>query len=460
MPCLPISKWKATWNGCCCGFSIRTVKPKEAKALLDDPTLSNIEPQLLVNLNNANTNVTNTSNLLEAEVDGFDTLPEPVSIEVEDCNVAPFSLPQECLNYVPDPNAVVLKFQNGESERMISCNTELSKDELSMLRKCQEEAARQKLAFLPSISIAAVRYLGDIGDVEEAVKKMQENQAWRLSYFQKPLQDFEMLEDLQKGFLYFCGRDAGLRPALVMRPSRCPPGMPSDQFGRLFVFCMEYFLRYMLVPGKVENVVVIVDLNDISYSQMPPVSALLELKDVLVKQDAGRVFCFYVCNLPFIVRAAVGVVQAAMTEKQRQKMRFVSDVSELQGDFALNQLESDLGGTRELETNFFPFPLPPGPFTAGCPGSNSEATPNLHRLLTAEAARGRLWDPKKSGEENRQIPFSATSAQLSQLQRLEIADVGTKAPEIQTPKGLDQQVNSECMFFCNPFCRVGCHVAR
>lgn len=117
----------------------------------------------------------------------------------------------------------------------------------------------------------------------------------------------------------------------------------------------------MLVPGKVENVVVIVDLNDISYSQMPPVSALLELKDVLVKQDAGRVFCFYVCNLPFIVRAAVGVVQAAMTEKQRQKMRFVSDVSELQGDFALNQLESDLGGTRELETNFFPFPLPPGP---------------------------------------------------------------------------------------------------
>ena len=37
------------------------------------------------------------------------------------------------------------------------------------------------------------------------------------------------------------------------------------------------------------------------------------------------------------------------------------DLSELQGDFALNQLESDLGGTRELETNFFPFPLPPGP---------------------------------------------------------------------------------------------------
>ena len=137
---------------------------------------------------------------------------------------------------------------------------------------------------------------------------------------------FPRLDDLKKGFLYFCGRDAGLRPALVMRPSRCPPGMACDQFGRLFVFCMEYFLRSMMIPGKVENIVVIVDLKDLSYSQLPPVAAVLELKDVLVKQDAGRVFCFYVCNLPFIVRAGVSVVQAAMTEKQRQKMRFVSDL--------------------------------------------------------------------------------------------------------------------------------------
>ena len=47
-------------------------------------------------------------------------------------------------------------------------------------------------------------------------------------------------------------------------------------------------------------------------------------------------------------------------EKNLEVRRIPGDVSELQGDFALNQLESDLGGTRELETNFFPFPLPPG----------------------------------------------------------------------------------------------------
>jgi hypothetical protein len=37
--------------------------------------------------------------------------------------------------------------------------------------------------------------------------------------------------------------------------------------------------------------------------------------------------------------------------------------------------------------------------------------------------------------------------------------------ELPTPKASrakleNQSLNSQCMFFCNPFCRVGCHVAR
>ena len=347
MPCVPV----CAWTDACCGFSkfLHTVSaPKGAAALPEkNSSFSDLENQGSVSIANVE------------EVNGFQSLPEPITVEVQDCNIAPFSLPQECFSYVPQPGMIVCKFDNGESERMISCNTELSKDELSVLQKCQELAAQQKKTFLPSLSVAAVRYLGDLGDVEEALQHMEKTQAWRLSYFQKPLKDKEMSDDLKHGFIYFCGRDWALRPALVLRASRVPPGMASEQFGRLFVFCMEYFLRYMVLPGKVENVVVIVDLKDVSYSQMPAVSALMELKEVLTKQDAGRVFCFYVCNMPFIVRAVCNVVQAAMTEKQRQKMRFV-EVSQLAEDFALNQLERDLGGTREVETEFFPFPLPPG----------------------------------------------------------------------------------------------------
>ena len=183
LSCLPLSKWKATWKGdCCCGFSTKLPTKTEQKALLDaaDAAVSNLEQAAPYR---------NDANLLEAE---FAMLPEPTTIEVQEGNFAPFSLPQECLSYVPKPEAVVLSFDNGESERMISCNIELSKDELSMLQKCREEAARQGLAFLPSITVAAVRYLNDVGDVQGALQRMQENQAWRLNYFQKPLHDFEL----------------------------------------------------------------------------------------------------------------------------------------------------------------------------------------------------------------------------------------------------------------------------
>ena len=296
-----------------------------------------------------------------SECNGFPSLPDQHTIDVQAQHIAPFSLPEECFTYRPAPGAIVLSFKNGDSERMISCNTRLSMKELSMLRSLQERVAREKKSFLPSVSVAAVRYLGDHHfDVEGALQHMMNTQSWRLKYFPQPLQDMDLVEDFRKGFIYFCGRDNGLRPALVMRAGRAPGGIQSEQFGRLFVFCMEYFLRFMMVPGRVENIVVLIDLKDLSYSQIPSVSALMELKEVLTKQDAGRVYRFYVCNLPFIVRALLGVVQAAMTERQRQKMRFVTDVASLREDFALHQLEEDLGGVRPLERVFLPFPLPPG----------------------------------------------------------------------------------------------------
>ena len=180
------------------------------------------------------------------------------------------------------------------------------------------------------MAVAAVRFLGDArGDVDLAIREMEENQSWRLSYFPRPMQDTELLSDLKEGAVYFCGRDFALRPALVMRAGRVPFTWDAPRFARLFMFCMEYFLRYMAVPGRVENVCVIIDLQDISYRHMA-IPALMELKEVFTHQNAGRVFCFYVCNMPFLVRALVNVVEAAMTERARQKIRFLSDVSQLQ----------------------------------------------------------------------------------------------------------------------------------
>jgi len=317
------------------------------------------------------------------------------------------------------------------------------------------------------VAVAAVRFLGDArGDVDLAIREMEENQSWRLSYFPRPMQDTELLSDLKEGAVYFCGRDFALRPALVMRAGRVPFTWDAPRFARLFMFCMEYFLRYMAVPGRVENVCVIIDLQDISYRHMA-IPALMELKEVFTHQNAGRVFCFYVCNMPFLVRALVNVVEAAMTERARQKIRFLSDVSQLQEDFALNQLERDLGGCREVADSFFPFPLPPGPFSAGSAGTREEAVGDLHQIMTQAGARGRLWDP---ASRSRRMEFADTARDFLRQHGLEHlldetghVNVRTKAQAAAQSERVDlspEEVSLRCIFSCEPLFKLGCQIGK
>eukprot|EP00403_Amphidinium_massartii_P010837 CAMPEP_0178412994 /NCGR_PEP_ID=MMETSP0689_2-20121128/22301_1 /TAXON_ID=160604 /ORGANISM="Amphidinium massartii, Strain CS-259" /LENGTH=464 /DNA_ID=CAMNT_0020034257 /DNA_START=30 /DNA_END=1421 /DNA_ORIENTATION=- len=347
-------------------------------------------------------------------VNGFRALPEPLSVRIEDeRNIAPFSLPQEALTLTPSPADVVQYFGNGDSERMIFCNTELTPTELKWLDNCRRKADANQEAFIPSITVAAGRFLGDVGgDVEIALERMRDAQAWRLKYFQAgPITDTDVYDDLQLGILYFCGRDYALRPLLVVRPSKIPVEFTkapdcADRFSKAFLFMMEYFLRYMVVPGHVENICVLLDLKGVSLKQVP-LSALVEIKKVLSQQHAGRVYRFYICNMPPILAALASVVKAAMTERQRQKMCFVRDVVELRQFFAAHQLDVTIGGTRPANERKFPFPLPPGPFHAGHDaGPADNAMPNLHRIMTADGVRGKVWDPSKSEEQNTKLELS------------------------------------------------------
>jgi len=283
----------------------------------------------------------------------------------------------------------------------------------------------------------------------------------------------------------------------VMRPARVPQEFlnnekGSERFGKLFLFCMEYFMRYMIVPGKVENIVVIVDLAGMSYSQVPPMSILWELKAIMSQQNAGRVGRFYVCNLPWVLRAVSGAVSAAMTERQQQKLSLGIDLATLAKDFAHHQLEADLGGSRPVETTFLPFPLPPGPFKAGSSAPRENAASDLHHVLSTAGARGRLWDPSRSHKENTRLEFASNAADILKRWNLEslLEDGGQgdaeQGPSTDmevasaklNPRPLDLQadwtdgvaeadvklddfsVTPKCYWACTPLCEVRCHVAR
>jgi len=349
---------------------------------------------------------------------GFKVRQDIEYIKVSPANVAPFSLPREVFDFNPDASVVMASFKNGEQERQIHCNIKLSSRELDLLRRMQKSAAKSNRSFMPSVSVMATRFLNRAeGNTDMALQKMQHGQDWRVSYFAKPLNDASVGEDLGTGCMYFTGRDAALRPALLIRLARIPEPWrrdPSNTFIRALIFCMEYFLRYLVLPGKVESLCAIIDFKDVSASSVP-LHLLKEVYAVFHSNYPGRVKHFYQCNVPWSVSLALRAVTVVLTERQRQKVVLVNDVGELQRHFALHHLEVDLGGSREMLSSFWPFPLVSGPFTAGFSGGEKKGEAGLHMAVTQAGFRGHLWDPSLSETENEALDLSASAAELLRM---------------------------------------------
>jgi len=264
-------------------------------------------------------------------------LPEEDSLHVQFHKIADYSFPQELLSFVPSPGATVAFFRNGDKERKIHCNVELSPDELQKLDALSALASTRQIQFSPFVRTAATRYIArNRGDVKKALQDMTATQEWRLAYFGGgPITDAAIVEDCSHGIVYFCGRDRFLRPALVVRPHTIPMAWYKDKRGaaerikRLLVFHLEYMLGYMLFPGRLEGGVVLLDLQKLSLGQVP----LMYLKEILTIMSShyvNRVFCFYVLHMQPALSAAATMGLRLLSERQRQKLHFVTRPEELQ----------------------------------------------------------------------------------------------------------------------------------
>lgn len=350
---------------------------------------------------------------------GFKTIAEIPSLECDPVKwCAPWTLPPEALIHEPSPEATVTKFKNGDSERKIHNNTQLSASEIERLQGMRNEAKTMGVDFYPSVTSMATRFLSRARmDSRKAVKLMKDTQDWRKEYFAAgPITADSVLEDLKHGIVYFCGRDYALRPCIVIRAWRIPQKWYKDKcidkFIRLLIFCMEYFLRYMTIPGRVENLSVLVDLATLGISQVP-LGALGEVYKVMSHHYIGRVYKFYVVNISGTLSMIAGAAKAFLTDRQKQKLNMLDSADELKKEFALTQLETDLGGNRPIFKEFFPFPLLPGPFEAGYAGEpKTDTVPNAHECLSMAGAIGRLWDPKQSLEANRRVEYTPKAAEI------------------------------------------------
>lgn len=106
-------------------------------------------------------------------------------------------------------------------------------------------------------------------DHEKTKPCVESYTAWRKEYL--PVQSSEsIIETLKAGLIYYVGRDHRFRPILVLRANMLNQlNLTSDQIKQTFTYFIEHILENAILPGQVENWIIITDLDGIGLTNVP-----------------------------------------------------------------------------------------------------------------------------------------------------------------------------------------------
>jgi len=330
-----------------------------------------------------------------------------------------FLLPSEVALFEPSQAEI---FHAGSGARQIFLNTPLTPAENAALSEMHAHLAKRGAGgemgdFPKYMEQHALRMLQTCKfNVPKAVEMMQTCIKERLHRL--PIAEADVEDDLRSGFIYWHGRDRKCRPCLVIRLERLGAiARDRERAVRAVMYTLEYALRYAMVPGRVENWVVIIDLANVMSVISPLhigslVSVATAIGTTLEKVYCGRMVWIKIINMPggaLLNRAINGSIPA----EKKDKVGFPRDYKEdLAKHFEANQLEQRYGGIApDLEpAETYPyhfFPRPRGELAVRGPTHSDAlemgATPShdevqdvddfsLHECTNLAFHEGQLWD--------------------------------------------------------------------
>lgn len=161
---------------------------------------------------------------------------------------------------------------------------------------------------------------------------------------------------LAEGLFYIHGRDRCYRPLNVFDPKVIiGKDANRDEILMIVHFVLQYMIENMLVPGKIENWISVMDLANLSVNQLPKKWLTAFIKSCQSNYKCRGVKSF-ILNSSWGVRAIWRMAQAFVDVKVKQKIVFHNSTQneELISMFHPSQLEKKFGGEAENLTVFWP----------------------------------------------------------------------------------------------------------
>lgn len=289
--------------------------------------------------------------------------------------IGEYTMPSEILLYDPTEDDIFTRFHVGSSNefrlRQIFLHVELLKHEEEMLLELDSFLAENCIKLPGFMSPLVLRVLmfnkrrHPNTYIQRSMNHLITMFNWRVSTY--PLSDIEssLREDLESGIIYWHGRDYCLRPILTIRLSKVNKHFPLDRFIRLIVFCMEWGMRYLMCPGKVETCLALIDIKGVSLTSFP-ISTMSEISSLLTNQYSFRLYRMFILHDSLFIQTVWSLMKQFLTDLQQHKIILSRHEikSQLFKTVHPNQVEEHFGGLQKNRTvPFYPFSFPPGPFS-------------------------------------------------------------------------------------------------
>ena len=150
---------------------------------------------------------------------------------------------------------------------------------------------------------------------------------------------------LNSGFMYVHGRDCHFRPIIVvsikMIKKILSQNYSFDDINRSIIYLMNYIIKYLLIPGQIENWITFVDFDDVG------VSDIGEFKKILstLSKQRGRVFKNYFVNIGGLIKFSVKAAVKMFSSVSKKLVILSSDeLNKVQEIISPDNIEKKYGG--------------------------------------------------------------------------------------------------------------------
>ena len=180
-------------------------------------------------------------------------------------------------------------------------------------------------------------------DIKKTYTTINENIQW-LNSIPKSI-NIKIISLLNSGFMYVYGRDHHFRPIIIvsikMVKNVIHQKYSFEEINESIVYLMNYIIKYILVPGQIENWIVFVDFEDVGISDIGDFKKILST----LSKQRGRVYKNYFVNIGGFIKMSVNTVVKMFSSVSRKLVILGHDeLKKAQELISPENLEKKYGG--------------------------------------------------------------------------------------------------------------------